>query len=175
MQLRARRTAPAALALLLVVGCSSGGSPEGASSAVPTPDASSTATPSRGTPTPSPSVSPPPTPAQEFRQEVEELYALVKDSVEGSGDLASSSTVLEAFATTVALVRVPPELSPVRQEVVDAAEAASASYGTAARITGSIERAAAVRQAVVRLRELERVIRTLPEESPEESPEELPQ
>ena len=170
MQLRARRTAPAALALLLVVGCSSGGSPEGASSAVPTPDASSTATP-----TPSPSVSPPPTPAQEFRQEVEELYALVKDSVEGSGDLASSSTVLEAFATTVALVRVPPELSPVRQEVVDAAEAASASYGTAARITGSIERAAAVRQAVVRLRELERVIRTLPEESPEESPEEPPQ
>jgi hypothetical protein len=138
--------------VLLLAGCSDGGG----ASAEPTPRATAT-------PTPSPSVSPPPTPGEEFAAEVEELYALVKRSVEGSGDLAASGTVLEAFATTVALVRVPPELTDVRQEVVDAAEAAAASYVTASGITGAVERAAAVRQAVVRLRELERVIRTLPE------------
>ena len=107
-------------------------------------------------------MSPPPTPGEEFSAEVEELYALVKRSVEGSGDLRASSTVLEAFATTVALLRVPPELADARQGVVDAAEAAADSYGTAARITGAVERAAARTQAVVRLRELELVIRTLP-------------
>ena len=58
---------------------------------------------------------------------------------------------------------MPPELSDARQEVVDAAESAAATYGTAAGITGAVERAAAVTQSVVRLRELERVIRTLPE------------
>ena len=151
--LPARRAAAAALAVLLLAGCSGGGG----ASADPTPTPSPTATPS-----PSPSVSPPPTPGEEFSAEVEELYALVKRSVEGSGDLASSGTVLEAFATTVALVRVPPELTDARQDVVDAAEAAAESYVTAAGITGAVERAAAVRQAVVRLRELERVIRTLP-------------
>lgn len=136
-------------AVVLLGGCTSGG---GASAdPTPTPNAS-----------PSPSVSPPPTPGEEFRTEVEELYALVSESVEGSGDLASSSQVLRAFATTVALVRVPPELTQVRQGVVDAAEAAAAAYGTAAGITGAVERAAATKQAVVRLRELEKVIRTLP-------------
>ena len=147
-----RRVAAAALAVLLLAGCSD----DGDASAVPTsvPSAS---------PTPTPSESPPPTPGEEFAEEVEELYALVKRSVEGSGDLAASSQVLDAFATTVALVRVPPELSDVRQSVVDAAEAAAESYGTAAGITGAVERAAATTQAVVRLRELERVIRTLPE------------
>ena len=149
---RLRRTAAAALAVLLLAGCSDGGG----ASADPTPTASAS-------PSPTPSVSPPPTPGEEFSAEVEELYALVKRSVEGSGDLRSSSTVLEAFATTVALVRVPAELTGARQGVVDAAEAAAAAYGTAAGITGAVERAAAVTQAVVRLRELERVIRTLPE------------
>lgn len=153
-RLDGRRTAATALAVLLLAGCSDGGG----ASAEPTP--TPTVSPS---PTPTPSASPPPTPAQEFTAEVEELYALVKRSVEGSGDLAGSSQVLEAFATTVALVRVPPELTQTRQEVVDAAEAAAESYGTAAGITGAVERAAAVRQAVARLRELERVIRTLPE------------
>ncbi len=114
-------------------------------------------------PTPSPSETPPPTPQEEFRLEVEELYALVKDSVEGSSDYAASGEVLDAFATTVALVRVPPELTEARQDVVDAAEAAASSYGTVVGITGAVERAAATTQAVVRLRELERVIRTLPE------------
>jgi hypothetical protein len=141
--------------VVLLAGCSDGGD----ASAVPTPVPSS-AGPS---PTPTPSESPPPTPEQEFAEEVEELYALVKRSVEGSGDLAASRQVLDAFATTVALVRVPEELFPVRQGVVDAAAAAAESYGTAAGITGAVERASAVTQAVVRLRELERVIRTLPE------------
>jgi hypothetical protein len=71
--------------------------------------------------------------------------------------------VLDAFATTVALVRVPPELTDERQRVVDAAETAAQSYGDVTRITGAVERTAAVRNAVVRLRELEKVIRTLPE------------
>jgi hypothetical protein len=146
------RAAAAVLAVLLLAGCSDGGG----ASAVPTPAPSAS-------PTPTPSESPPPTPEQEFAEEVEELYALVKRSVEGSGDLAASSQVLEAFATTVALVRVPDELSTTRQGVVDAAERAAASYGTAAGITGAVERAAARTQAVVRLRELERVIRTLPQ------------
>jgi hypothetical protein len=142
------------LAVVLLAGCSD----DGGASADPTPTPSASPTP-----TPTPSVSPLPTPGEEFAEEVEELYALVKRSVEGSGDLAASAQVLEAFATTVALVRVPPELSDARQEVVDAAEAAAESYGTAAGITGAVERAAAGTQAVVRLRQLEKVIRTLPE------------
>ena len=146
------RVAAAGLAVLLLAGCSDDGG------AVADPRASGSASPS-----PTPSISPPPTPGEEFRNEVEELYVLVKRSVEGSGDLAASNQVLDAFATTVALVRVPPELTGARQDVVDAAEAAAESYGTAAGITGAVERAAAVRQAVVRLRELEKVIRTLPE------------
>ena len=146
------RAAAAVLAVVLLAGCSDG---EGAS-ADPTP-------PPSPSPTPTASVSPPPTPGEEFSEEVEELYALVKRSVEGSGDLAGSAQVLEAFATTVALVRVPPELTDARQGVVDAAEAAADSYLTASGITGAIERAAATTQAVVRLRELEKVIRTLPE------------
>ncbi len=151
----ARHVLAGALAVLLLAGCSDDG---GASA---DPVARPSASPS-ASPTPTPSVSPPPTPGEQFSAEVEELYALVKPSVEGSGDLAASDQVLEAFATTVALVRVPPELTDARQAVVDAAEAAAESYGTAAGITGAVERAAAVRQAVVRLRELERVIRTLP-------------
>ena len=147
-----RSSAAAALAVALLAGCSDGGD----ASADPTPVPSSTS------PTPTPSVSPPPTPEEDFAEEVDELYALVKRSVEGSGDLSSSSQVLEAFATTVALVRVPPELSDARQGVVDAAQAAADAYGTASGITGAVERAAARTQAVVRLRELERVIRTLP-------------
>ena len=147
----ARRTCAAALSVLLLAGCSDGGG----ASADPTPTPSASLSPT-------PSASPSPTPGEEFAEEVEELYALVKPSVEGSRDLAASAQVLEAFATTVALVRVPPELSDTRQGVVDAAEAAAESYGTAVGITGAVERAAATRQAVVRLRELERVIRTLP-------------
>ena len=147
-----RRAAALAFAVLLVAGCSDD---DGASA---DPVASRSASPS-----PTPSVSPPPTPGEEFSAEVEELYALVKQSVEGSGDHAASNQVLDAFATTVALVRVPPELTGARQGVVDAAEAAAESYGTAATITGAVERAAAVTQAVVRLRQLEKVIRTLPE------------
>ena len=150
----AGRTAAAALAVLLLAGCSDGGG----AAADPTPTPSVTESP-----TPTPSVSPPPTPGEEFSEEVEELYALVKRSVEGSGDLAASAQVLDAFATTVALVRVPPELTDARQGVVDAAESAAESYATAVGITGAVERAAATTQAVVRLRELERVIRTLPE------------
>ena len=149
-----RRAVAVPLAVLLLTGCSDGQGASAGPTPPPTPSAS---------PTPTPSVSPPPTPEQEFTEEVEELYALVKRSVEGSGDFAASSQVLAAFATTVALVRVPPELSSTRQDVVDAAEAAAASYDTATGITGAVERAAATRQAVVRLRELERVIRTLPE------------
>ena len=122
------------------------------------------------TPTPTPSVSPPPTPQEEFRLEVEELYALVKESVEGSRDHAASGEVLAAFATTVALVRVEPEQHADRQRVVDAAEAAAEAYRTAADITGGIERTAAVRQAVVKLRALERVIRTLPTQPPSSTP-----
>ena len=148
------RAAAAVLTVLLLAGCSDGGGASADPTPTPTPTAS---------PTPTPSVSPPPTPGEEFSEEVEELYALVKPSVEGSGDLASSSQVLDAFATTVALVRVPPELADARQDVVDAAEATARSYGTAAGITGAVERAAARTQAVVRLRELEKVIRTLPE------------
>jgi len=143
--------------VVLLAGCSDGGGAQ--AEQTPAPTASPSATP---TPSPTPSVSPPPTPGEEFSAEVEELYALVKRSVEGSGDLRASSTVLDAFATTVALLRVPPELSDARQGVVDAAEAAADSYGTAAGITGAVERAAARTQAVVRLRELELVIRTLP-------------
>ena len=149
---RTRPAASAALAVLLLAGCTDDGV---GASADPTPPASAS-------PTPTPSQSPPPTPGEEFSAEVEELYALVKRSVEGSGDLAASSQVLEAFATTVALVRVPPELFEVRQGVVDAAERAAQSYTTASGITGAVERSAAVTQAVVRLRELEKVIRTLP-------------
>ena len=152
-----RRAAAGALAaVVLLTGCSDAGG----ASADPTPTPTASPSPS---PSPSPSVDPPPTPEQEFAEEVEELYALVKRSVEGSGDFAASAQVLDAFATTVALVRVPPELTDVRQGVVDAAEAAGQSYGSVTRITGAVERAAAVRNAVVRLRELERVIRTLPE------------
>jgi hypothetical protein len=150
---RSLRPAAAALvAIVLLAGCSDGGD----ASADPTPGASTS-------PSPTVSVSPPPTPGEEFSAEVEELYALVKRSVEGSGDLAASSQVLDAFATTVALVRVPPELTDARKGVVDAAKTAAASYATAAGITSAVERAAARTQAVVRLRELERVIRTLPE------------
>lgn len=143
----------AVLAALVLTGCSGGEG--GASEPV--------ASPSTGpSPSASPSPTQSPTPQAEFAAEVDELYALVKDSVEGSGDHASSAEVLAAFATTVALVRVEPESSADRQRVVDAAEAAAQSYRTAAGITGSVERAAAVRQAVVLLRALERVIRTLP-------------
>jgi hypothetical protein len=151
----ARRVLAGALAVLLLAGCSGDGGASADPVARPSPSPSPSASPT-------PSVSPPPTPGERFSAEVEELYALVKPSVEGSGDLAASNQVLDAFATTVALVRVPPELTATRQEVVDAAEAAAESYGTAAGITGAVERAAAVRHAVVRLRELERVIRTLP-------------
>ena len=147
-----RRAVAVPLAVLLLTGCSDGGG----ASAGPTPAP-------LASPTPTPSVSPSPTPEQEFTAEVEELYALVKRSVEGSGDFAASNQVLDAFATTVALVRVPPELTGERQRVVDAAEAAAESYGDVTRITGAVERAAAVRDAVVRLRELEKVIRTLPD------------
>ena len=148
------RVAAAVLALLLLAGCSDGGG----ASAQPTPSPSPS-------PTPTASRTPSPSPGQEFAREVEELYALVKRSVEGSGDLAGSSQVLDAFATTVALVRVPPELTDERQGVVDAAEAAAESYGTAAGITGAVERAAATTQAVVRLRELEKTIRSLPDDA----------
>lgn len=154
-----RGAAAAALAVLLLAGCSDGGGAAAEPTSVPSATTAPSAT---ATPTPTPSVSPPPTPGEEFSAEVEELYALVKRSVEGSGDLAGSGQVLGAFATTVALVRVPPELTDVRQSVVDAAEAAAASYVTASGITGAVERAAATTQAVVKLRELERVIRTLP-------------
>lgn len=149
------RAAATSLVVLLLSACSD----SGGASADPTPSPS--ATPS-ASPTPTPSVSPPPTPEQEFSEEVDELYTLVKRSVEGSADAAASAQVLDAFATTVALVRVPPELDAERQRVVDAAEAAAASFGAVPRITGAVERTAAVRDAVVRLRELERVIRTLP-------------
>ncbi len=154
---RGRAAALSAAAVVLLTGCSDGGGAQ--AEQTPAPTATPTLSP---TPSPTPSVSPPPTPGEEFSAEVEELYALVKPSVEGSGDLRASSTVLEAFATTVALLRVPPELADARQGVVDAAEAAADSYGTAAGITGAVERASARTQAVVRLRELERVIRTLP-------------
>lgn len=157
-----RRTAAAVLAVLALAGCSDGGGAAAESSPTPSTTLSTSPSPSRS-PTPTPSVSPPPTPEQEFAQEVEELYALVKRSVEGSGDLAGSAQVLEAFATTVALVRVPPELADDRQRVVDAAEGAADAYGTAVGITGAVERASATTHAVVRLRELERAIRTLPE------------
>ena len=156
---RGRAAALAAVAVVLLAGCSDGGGAQAAQAPAPSDSPNPTLSP---TPSPTPSESPPPTPGEEFSAEVEELYALVKRSVEGSGDLRGSSTVLEAFATTVALLRVPPELADARQGVVDAAEAAADSYGTAARITGAVERAAARTQAVVRLRELERVIRTLP-------------
>jgi len=142
----------AALVALALTACSGG---NGGASA--DPGTSPSTSPSA---TPSPSESP--TAQAEFALEVEELYALVKDAVEGSGDHASSAEVLAAFATTVALVRVEPEQSADRQRVVDAAEAAAQSYRTAAGITGGVERAAAARQAVVLLRALERVIRTLP-------------
>lgn len=146
-----RWTAAALAAVLLLAGCSDDG--DASADPVARPSAS---------PTPTPSVSPPPTAGEEFAEEVEELYALVKRSVEGTRDLAGASRVLSAFATTVALVRVPPELAGARQDVVDAAEAAADAYGSAATITSAIERPAATTQAVVRLRELEKVIRTLP-------------
>jgi hypothetical protein len=150
-----------ALVVLAVSGCS-GGEATGEVTPVPSPVVV--------TPLPTPSTSPDPTPQEEFALEVEELYALVKDAVEGSPDYASSGEVLSAFATTVALVRVEPEQTADRQRVVDAAEAAAESYRIAAGITGGVERAAAGRQAVVRLRELERVIRMLPTESPSPTP-----
>jgi hypothetical protein len=156
-----RRAAAAVLVVLALTGCSGGQA---------TGEVTPSAPPLVVTPLPSPSVTQEPTPQEEFALEVEELYALVKQSVEGSNDHASSAEVLSAFATTVALVRVEPEQNADRQRVVDAAESAAQSYRTAAGITGGIERAAAVRQAVVLLRELERVIRTLPTESPSPSP-----
>ena len=54
-------------------------------------------------------------------------------------------------------------MAKVVAEVDVIVNAAAESHVTAAGITGAVERAAAVRQAVVRLRELEKVIRTLPE------------
>lgn len=152
------RAVIAVLALLLLVACSGGGSREPV-----TPPA----TPLAATPSPTPEE---PTPQEEFALEVEELYDLVERSVEGSPDYAASAEVLSAFATTVALVRVEPEQTGDRQRVVDAAEAAAASFRTAAGITGSVERAAAGRQAVVRLRELDLVVRTLPTEAPTPTP-----
>lgn len=152
------------LAALLLTACS------GQAASDPEPPAAASPLAQSPLPTPTPSESPPPTPQEEFRLEVEELYALVKDSVEGSTDYASSGEVLAAFATTVALVRVEPEQSADRQRVVDAAEAAAASFRTAAGITGAFERAAAGRQAVTLLRELEREIRTLPTEGASPAP-----
>ena len=100
-----------AVAVVLLAGCSDGGGAE--AEQTPAPTATPTATPTVSpTPSPTPSVDPPPTPGEEFAAEVEELYALVKRSVEGSGDLRASSTVLEAFATTVALLRCPCTTAP---------------------------------------------------------------
>jgi len=153
------RAVVAVLVALALTACSGGAAVE------PVPPSASPVTP-----LPTPSASEEPTPQEEFAAEVEELYALVKESVEGSSDYAASAEVLAAFATTVALVRVEPEQTADRQGVVDAAEAAADSYRTAAGITGGIERTAAGRTAVVRLRELERVIRTLPTERPSPTP-----
>ena len=146
------------VAALLLSGCSAGGGGAAAeTTGSPTP-----------TPTPSPTSSPPPplSPETRFALEVDQLYALVKASVDGSRDHRSSSQVLQAFATTVALVRVPSELEEERQRVVDAAEAAAAAYRTTADITGSRERAAAGERAVQQLQALETVIRTLPGAAP---------
>lgn len=146
----------AVVAALLLSGCSQGGGGAAAETA-----GSPTATPS-----PTPSQAAEPSPETEFALEVDELYALVRTSVDGSQDHRSSSQVLQAFATTIGLVRVPPELEQERQRVVDAAKAAAAAYGTAAGITGSVERAAAGEHAVEQLRALELVIRTLPGAAP---------
>lgn len=159
------RAVLALLVALALTGCTGGAAEE------PEP---LSVTPQVQTPLPTPTESEEPTPQEKFALEVEELYALVKESVEGSTDHASSAEVLAAFATTVALVRVEPEQSADRQRVVDGAEAAAESYRTAARITGAVERAAAGRQAVVRLRELERTIRTLPTEAPSPTPTPAP-
>lgn len=148
----------AVVAALLLSGCSAGGGGAAAeTTGSPTP-----------TPTPTPTSSPPLplSPGTKFALEVDELYALVKASVDGSRDHRSSSQVLQALATTVALVRVPPELEPERQRVVDAAEVAAASYRTAGDVTSSVERAAAGERAVQQLRALELVIRTLPGAAP---------
>jgi hypothetical protein len=142
-----RRVAAAALAALLLPGCSGNGG------ATVGPTAS---------PSISPSAPPSSTPETEFALEVDELFALVEDSVRGSGDLAASSQVLHAFATTVALIRVPEEQTSDRQRVVEAAEAAAEAYFTASRITGAIERSATVDFAERQLQQLETVIAGLP-------------
>ena len=155
---RATSLAVALLAAVTLSACSGGDG--GAAGVEPTASAPASASP---TPTSSPSPSPTElSPQAEFAAEVDELYALVKDSIEGSSDYSSSAEVLAAFATTVALVRVEGDQTADRQRVVDAAEAAAQSYRTAAGITGSVERTAAARQALTLQRELEHVIRTLP-------------
>lgn len=161
------RAAVAAVLALALTACSGEAASEPVTPAL---------TPLAVSPLPTPTPSQEPTPQEEFALEVEELYELVKRSVEGSGDYAASGEVLSAFATTVALVRVEPEQTADRQRVVDAAEAAAQAFRTAAGITGSIERTAAARHAVVLLRELERVIRTLPTEpaSPQPTPSDAP-
>lgn len=147
---------------LLLAGCSSGG---GGASADPVTPTRSPAVTSSSTPTPT--VSPTaPTPESQFAAQVDRLYTLVKTSVEDSGDPRASSEVLKAFATTVALVKLEPEQEPDRQRVVDAARAAARAYETAAGITNSVERAAALRFAQQRLQELEVAIRTLPGAAP---------
>ena len=145
----------AVVAVLLLSGCSGGGGASAETAGSPSPSPTPTATPP-----------PPLSPETEFVLEVDELYALVKKSVDGSGDHRSTSEVLQAFATTVALVRVEQEQEPDRARVVDAAEDAAQAYRTAADITGSIERAAAAAHALEQLQALELVIRTLPGAAP---------
>ena len=137
------------LSALLVTACSGSGGAEVPPS--PSPSAS-----------PTPSVTPSPAPEVEFALEVEELWALVEESVRGSGDLAASSRVLTAFATTVALIRVEEEQELDRQRVVDAAEAAAEAYLSASRTTLAVERASTVAFAESRLQQLEDVIDALP-------------
>ena len=109
--LRTRRTAAAALAVVLLAGCTD----DGDASADPTPGTSTS-------PTPTPSVSPPPTPGEEFSAEVEELYALVKRSVEGSGDLRSSSRCWRPSRRPWRWCACRPSSPTPAKEVVDAAE-----------------------------------------------------
>ena len=137
------------LSALLLTACSG----DGGAAVSPSPSPS---------PSPTPSATPSPTPEVEFAREVEELFALVEESVRGSRDLAANSQVLHAFATTVALIRVEEEQEPDRQRVVDAAEAAAEAYLTASRITLAIERASAVAFADAKLQELEEVVAALP-------------
>lgn len=149
----------AVLGALLLTGCSAGGGGASADPVTPTP--SPTVTPSSP-----PSPTTPRTPESEFAAEVDELYTLVRTSVEGSADPAASSQVLTAFATTVGLIKVEQHQEPDRSRVVDAAEAAAQAYATAAGITNGVERSAALSLAWQRLQALELGIRTLPGAAP---------